>query len=108
VVFRPVCPVHQARQQAEAAGVVSGGAQAGLHKGTRDGIHFSKAGIGEPFLRGERVGGERYAQGSEAEGVASVKKTMRARLRLEFDERSRRRDQRVNRRQAIICKTIVR
>ena len=77
VVLRPVRPVHQACQQAEAACVVSGSAHASLHKGTRDGIHLSEAGVGQAFLGGERIGGERHAQGSEAEGITGVKKTMR-------------------------------
>lgn len=97
MVFRLVRPVHQAREQAEAAGVVSGSAQTRLHKGTRNGIHFSESGIGEAFLCGERVGGKRYAQRSETEGIAGVKKVVCAPRRLELDESGRRREQRVNR-----------
>lgn len=55
VVVRSMCPIHQACNQAKAAGVVGGSAQAGLHKWPRDGIHFSKAGIGESLLSGECV-----------------------------------------------------
>jgi hypothetical protein len=58
VVLGLVRPVHQSRHQAEAAGVVNSCAHAGLHKGPRNGIHLDKAGIGESFLRGERVRGE--------------------------------------------------
>ena len=55
VVFFFVRPVHQSRHQAEAARVINGSARAALHKRARNGIHFHKAGIREPFLRGERV-----------------------------------------------------
>lgn len=102
MVFRLVRPVHQSRQQAEAAGVVSGGAYARLHEGTRDGIHFSKTGIGESLLRGECIRGKRYAEGREAECVASIKKTVGVRLRLELDDCGRRRHKRVNRLQTFV------
>jgi hypothetical protein len=102
VVLGLVRPVHQSRHEAEAAGVIDGCAHAGLHKGARDGIHFHKARIGEPFLRGERVGGERCAQRGEAERVAGVEKTVCAGRSLEFDERGGRRKQRVNRSQAVV------
>jgi len=51
VVLGPVRQIHQSGEQAEAAGIVGGGACPGLNKGPRDGVHFSKAGIGETFLR---------------------------------------------------------
>jgi hypothetical protein len=76
VVLGFVRPVHQSRHKAEAAGVIDGCAHAGLHKGARDGIHLDKARIGEPFLRRERVGGERCAQRGEAERVAGIEKTV--------------------------------
>src|SRR6266571_1228478 len=62
VVVFLVCPIHHSRHEAKAAGVVCGRAHAGLHKWARDRVHLMKAGIGESFLRGERVGGERCAQ----------------------------------------------
>jgi hypothetical protein len=102
VVLGFVRPVHQSRHQAEAAGVVSGCAHAGLHKRARDGIHLDKARIGQAFLRGERVSGEGCAQRGEAESVAGIKKTVCARRSLKFDERGGRREQRVNRSQAVV------
>lgn len=76
VMLRLVRPVHQSSHEAEAAGVIDGRAGASLHKWPRDGIHFHEAGIGESFLRGESVRGERCAQRGEAESVAGVKKTV--------------------------------
>jgi hypothetical protein len=55
VVLGPVRQIHQPGEQAEAAGIVGGGARTGLNKRPRDGVHFSKAGISKTFLRGERV-----------------------------------------------------
>jgi hypothetical protein len=53
-------------------------------------------------LRGERVSGERCAQRGEAERVTGVKKSVRARRSFEFDEREGRREQSVNRSQAVV------
>jgi len=100
VMFFLVRPVHHSRHEAEAAGVVGGGADAGLHKGARDGIHLMKAGISQAFLRGECVGGERCAERRQSECIARIKKTVRARLLLEIDECGGRREQRVGRSQA--------
>ena len=55
VVLGPVRQIHQPGEQAEAAGIIGRSACPGLNKGPRDGVHFSKAGIGQPFLRGQRV-----------------------------------------------------
>jgi hypothetical protein len=101
VVLGFVRPVHQSRHEAEAAGVIDSRAHAALHKGARDGIHFHKAGIGESFLRGEPVCGERCGQRGEAEFVARVKETVCARRGFELDERGRWREQRVNRSEAV-------
>jgi hypothetical protein len=102
-----VRPVHQSSHQAEAAGVVNGCAGAALHKGARDGIHFHKARIGEPFLRGERVRSERCAQRGKAESVAGVKKTVRARRSFELHERGGRGEQCVNWREAVVAKKAI-
>lgn len=101
VVLFFVRPIHQSRHQAETAGVINSGTRAGLDKRARDWIHFHKAGIGEPFLRGERIRGERRAQSSEAELVARVKEAVCARRSLELDNGGRRREQRVNRGQTV-------
>ena len=61
-----------------------------------------KAGIGQAFLRGERVRGERCAQSGEAERVACVKETVCARRRLELDDGGGRHEQSMNRRQTVV------
>ena len=101
VVLGFVRPVHQSRHEAEAARVINGCAGAALHKGARDGIHFHKAGIGEAFLRGERVCSERCGERGEAEFVARVKETVCARRSFELDERGRWSEQGMNWRQAV-------
>jgi hypothetical protein len=97
VVLCLVRPIHQARQQAKAAGVISGSAHAGLHEWSRDGIHLSKAGVGESFLGGKCIRGERHAESCEAESIASVKETVCERRRFELDKRGWWREQSVNR-----------
>lgn len=86
VMLCSVRHVHHPRKQAETAGVVSGGAHAALYKGARNGVHFSKPGIGQTFLCGQRVRRERSGQGGETERITSVKKAVRARQLLELDE----------------------
>src|SRR4051794_2779399 len=97
MVLRFVPPVHQSRQQAKAACVISSGAHAALYKRTRDGIHFIEAGIRQPFLRGERISSERRAQSGEAQGVACVKEGVCVRRSFQLDERGGRREQSVTR-----------
>lgn len=94
--------IHQACQQAKAAGVISGSAHAGLHERSRDRIHFSEAGIGQTFLRGECVRGERHAESCEAKSITSVKKTVCEWRRFELDKRGWGRQQRVK-----LCETVV-
>lgn len=55
VVSGPVRQIHPACEQSKAAGGVCGGPAPGLHKRTRQWIHFIEAGIRKSLLRGESI-----------------------------------------------------
>lgn len=59
VVVRLVRREHGSSEHSHAAGRIDRSAGTGLHKGSRQRIHLTKAGISQGFLRGECVRDER-------------------------------------------------
>src|SRR5215472_8712336 len=76
VVMSTMRHVHAGRYQAQTSRGVHGSSSPGLNEWTRYRVDFVETRIGQPFLRGERVGNQRTGRGAESEGILYIEKSM--------------------------------